>query len=143
MQINLHPSQVLYPFFAPALASTKYLQDTNISPVMYRHKLFFFCELSHHLTHTGAEIWELYNAALTWYSIQKVHIMQSFTSDIIFSISSPYHNKVLTFYKGHNESWYYRINISLFSHINSTCQAYLSTYIEMYTQIVQSGLWQF
>lgn len=91
MQINLHPSQVFYAFLLQYLDAYKYLQDSYISPVMYRHKLSFFCELSHHLAHTGAEIWNLYNVALT-YDIQcRKFITQSFASANISSFQYVVH----------------------------------------------------
>jgi hypothetical protein len=95
MQINLHPSQVSYVFLLQHLEAHKYLQDSYISPHMYRHKLSFFCELSHHVAHTGAEIWNLYNVALT-YDIQcRNFITHSFTSANIsfFQPVSPYYNE--------------------------------------------------
>jgi hypothetical protein len=139
-QINLHPSQVSYAFLLPHLEAHKYLQDSYISSVMYRHKLSFFCQLSHYLAHTGREIF-IQCGTHIWYSIYKVHITQSFTSANISFSQSPVHTTMtmLTFYKINNQSRYYSNNISLLPHINSTCQAYLSTYIAMYTS--NTSIW--
>jgi hypothetical protein len=107
MQINLHPSQVSYAFLLQHLEAYKYLQDSYISPVMYRHKLFSFCELSHHLAHTGAEIWNLYSVALTYDNQCRKFITQSFTSANISLFQYIVHTimKMLTtFYKGYHES---------------------------------------